>query len=386
MSDVPISSEYLACLICGCMLQNRSGVRTHMLRKHNRLRASTAAPASGSEERVQGGVVSRNGEDLEDAAGAGDVGDDNCDAPEVAPVSAAFEERSGPGGALRDLAVLAVGGAHPAASVRALDDQGQRGVAEDAAVHAGVDREMEFHDMLAPVVDVPHPPTKTRRTGSGVAAAEQEQRYSTIATEVRALYESMKDWPRSVPLIAKRKAWQAHRFNSYRLRALERFTLECGGSGLTLEDQERLYNLLDVWDGTDPDMPIDDGHNTQLRETFHTCNAFKNAVRDDVDDAVLEAGWRKVVLKERGMELVAYFRSALDVVLRALRKAGEIMHWSGGGQPAPATAVRESVMDGDAFRRNEEIVVNEHGQNCFVAGLHVFSDASHVSWSGGTSA
>lgn len=40
-------------------------------------------------------------------------------------------------------------------------------------------------------------------------------------------------------------------------------------------------------------------------------------------------------------------------------------------------------MDGGAFRKNEQIVVNKHGHDCFVLGLHVFSDASDVSWSGG---
>lgn len=197
-------------------------------------------------------------------------------------------------------------------------------------------------------------------------------------------YESRHDWPKSMPLLTLRKRWQASKFDFFRLRVLERFSLECcGGSGLTIDDQARLYNLLDIWDGTQPGMPIDDGHDQKLRDVFPTCNAFKTAIRDDIDSAVVDAGWRKVVLVEDGMEMVAYFRSALHVVLRLLQAATDIKLWSGEDQPGPPTDARESPMDGNAFRKNEQIVVKKHGHNCFVLGLHVFNDASHVSWSGG---
>lgn len=87
------------------------------------------------------------------------------------------------------------------------------------------------------------------------------------------------------------------------------------------------------------------------------------------------------------MELAAYFRSALGVVLQSLvhADADEVNLWSGGEQPAPPSEARETALDGDAFHANEQIIVNERcGHQCFVLGLHVFSDASQVSWSGGT--
>lgn len=40
-------------------------------------------------------------------------------------------------------------------------------------------------------------------------------------------------------------------------------------------------------------------------------------------------------------------------------------------------------MDGDAFHKNDQVVVSKPGQHCFVLGLHAFSDASQVSCSGG---
>lgn len=185
-------------------------------------------------------------------------------------------------------------------------------------------------------------------------------------------------------MLAKRKTWHGSLFDSFRLRALQRFTLTAGGgAGLTLDDQARLYELLDIWEGTRPGMPVDDGHEQTLREAFPTCNAFKDAVRDDIDGAVLDAGWRKIAIVEDSLELVAYFRSALEVILRVLRTAKTLRLWSGGDKPGAPTDARESALDGDAFRMNESVIVNEQGEDYFVLGIHVFSDATQVSCSGG---
>eukprot|EP00170_Pyropia_yezoensis_P002000 contig_8529_g2004 len=119
-------------------------------------------------------------------------------------------------------------------------------------------------------------------------------------------------------------------FDSYRLRALQRFALTCGeGAGLTGAEQERLYDLLDIWDGTKPGMPVDAGHNLNLRDVFKSPNAFKNALRDDVDAALLAAGWRKVTLEQNGDTFHAFFRSVLDVIMALIRDSGDVQYWSG---------------------------------------------------------
>lgn len=173
-------------------------------------------------------------------------------------------------------------------------------------------------------------------------------------------------------------------FDSYRLRALQRFALTCGeGAGLTGAEQERLYDLLDIWDGTKPGMPVDAGHNLNLRDVFKSPNAFKNALRDDVDAALLAAGWRKVTLEQNGDTFHAFFRSVLDVIMALIRDSGDVQYWSGGDGPAPLTARRETPMDGDAFRMCEQEVHREHGPHSLVLGLHVYSDAKQISKSGG---
>jgi len=37
-------------------------------------------------------------------------------------------------------------------------------------------------------------------------------------------------------------------------------------------------------------MAVENGHNQTVRDAFKTVNGFKDALRDDIDDAVLEEG------------------------------------------------------------------------------------------------
>lgn len=234
------------------------------------------------------------------------------------------------------------------------------------------------------VPDDVQPPAKKRRATSGRAVPQGDRRrFATLGTQVRAMYEDVKDWQRTTSLVTRRKRCRPGQFESYRLRAVERFALECGGAGLSLEWQERLYDLLDTWDGTKPGMPQDDGHNQTLREAFPTSNSFKNAIKDDVDDAVLEQGWCKCTMDVDGLSVTAFLCPALDVLPEALGDATHVQYWSGPDGPAHPTVMRETPFDGDAFRLNEKHVVTQHGPDSFVLGVHLFSDASHISESGG---
>jgi len=225
-----------------------------------------------------------------------------------------------------------------------------------------------------------------RRKRTSAAPAENEYTYTTVSTAVRALYEDMEDWQHSVPLSTRRKGWRPGQFDSFRLREVERFALECGGGGLSLQGIEKLWRLLDTWDGTRPGMPIDGGHNDSIRDTFKSVNAMKDAIRDDVDDAVLGAGWLKCDLSVDGMKHTVFFRPVLQVVLDMLKSGQEVRLWSGDTGPAEPTNKRESPLDGDAFRLNEAALMEEMKDDaCFVLGLHVYSDASQLSWSGGKS-
>eukprot|EP00170_Pyropia_yezoensis_P001151 contig_5175_g1155 len=149
-----------------------------------------------------------------------------------------------------------------------------------------------------------------------------------------------------------------------------------------MAEQEELYNLLDVWEGTKPGMPVDAGHSTKLRNTFKSANAFKNALRDDVDASLLSAGWRKCTMHQNRDTLTGFFQPVLDVIMKMVSKGKCVRLWSGDDGPAPPTGMREPPMKGDAFRLNEAEVVRELGPSAFVLGIHAYSDATHISKSG----
>lgn len=207
--------------------------------------------------------------------------------------------------------------------------------------------------------------------------------FQTLSTNVRALYEVLDDAARSVPIVERRKHSRPRQFNTRRLRALQQFVLGVGGAGLSRREQRLLYAFLDVWDDHGQDSPMDATEDFSLRAVFPTPNAFVNALRDDLDDAVLSEGWKKVTVKEGGIEFEVCYRPALDVLLNMLSSSKNVALWSGETGPAPPMDKRETPMDGDAFRLCEEDVVANHGESAFVMGIHLYSDSSQLSWSGG---
>jgi len=282
-----------------------------------------------------------------------------------------------------------VGDGHPAEEV----DSGARSIKitfKDTVIE---DNLAAMDAMVEPTCRPATPPPGGKRNAGTIddsdtdlddARSEVRYKYSSITSEVRSFYENKGDWSHVEPLLKRRRHAQPGRFDSVRLRALETYALTGRPGGFSLKEQEVLFNLLDTWDRTKPGMVVDDGHHQTLREAFGTINSFKDALRDDVDDAVLEEGWHKCKLEEGGIVYEAYFRSVLEVALKMLRDAKGVKLWSGGDKPAPLTSNRESPLDGDAFRMCEAAVMADHGLDSFVLAFHVFSDASQLAWSGGT--
>lgn len=204
--------------------------------------------------------------------------------------------------------------------------------------------------------------------------------YGSLHTKLRAVFESLKDCERATRIIEKRIGARPGLFNTTRLRAVLRFVMRVGGSGLSERELVFLYELLDTWDGTRPGMVVDDEQ--KLREVFPTPQSFVNAGKDNLAAAVFQLGWKRASLTEGGVTYEGYFRPVLDVVMQ-LACASGVQLWSGPTGPAPPTDKRQTSMEGDAFRLSKPEVVAEKGPlSCFL-GIHVYSDASLLSWSGG---
>jgi len=114
---------------------------------------------------------------------------------------------------------------------------------------------------------------------------------------------------------------------------------------------------------------------------FKTANTLRNALRDDLDDAVLMAGWKKCTMTQGGVKYVAFFRSAMDVALRVLRDAGRVQLRRDAAEVGDR---REHPIDREAFQAHQDAIDSISGGSGFVLGIYVYSDATLLSWSGGT--
>jgi len=348
MSDTAPPLPFLVCE-CGYITEFLATLRRHQYTFHDglvghhtqlpRRRPRRESTRSRRCARAQGGATAP-------AAGApdGNVVDDESDEPSAPPSMGS-----------------------PAASADSASTS-------DGAVESQLRTLLELTRIWVPPAD-----------GGGAAAdAIPEYLYSSVGLHVRALYEALGDAARGEPLVHRRKRAKVGRFNTVRLRALQRFVLQVGGAGLSEKDQQFLYEFLDVWDGTKAGMAEDAGHHATLRSTFPSVNAFKNALRDDLDDAALGAGWRKVKLVEGGVTYEAYFRDVLQVIRKLIKRKGDsIQLWSGPLGPEPLDDKRETPMDGEAFKVCEQLVMGNTEELACVLGLHVYSDSSQLSWSGG---
>jgi len=374
MSDVSPSASELSCLLCSWEATDYSGLRRHRLALHgtvittSTLRRQLKLPAIPSRTAAR----RRRSNETADRGGAS-TGGSPTPPPTVSTESACAQLRA------------AAAPPHPVgiAGKRTDGELGKLGCvspALSASLEAGITA-----SVAASRVPAPAPVHRKRKTSaSGTASATRppapEFKYTSVSAHARAIYEDKHDTERAEPLVRVRKASRAGLFDTPRLRRLERFVLQAGHGGLSLAQQEELYKVI-----CDLDAPLPDGSAPpRLCDKFKDSAAFKRAVADDLSAAALAAGWKKVTLDEDGERYYAYFRPVLDVVLALLDGQRVVQLWSGDGGPAPATDRRESPFDGDAFRTCEADVCGRAGRNC-VLGIHVFSDSSRLSWSGGTS-
>lgn len=337
--------------------------------------ASEAAEAAGAAGAADAAVVAG-------AAGAAGV--------TVAAVASDSDMAAGASGAAGKAGDARTAGFHRDSRVDELSAAAEAAIDPEKEIEKAVLQEMVALMAIyrweagAAVVEDSQPGHHRRGLAAG-APVDDEYTYTTVSTAVRALHEDERDWARAEPLDTRRKGWRAGRSDSFRLRAVERFAITCDGGGHSHDGIEKLWDLLETGVGTRPGMPMDGGHHDCLRDSFRSVNAFKDAIHEDVDDAALGEGWKKCRLRVDGQHVDVLFRPVLEVVLAMLKKGKKVRLWSGDAGPAPPSNIRESPLYADAFRLKEAALMQEKDDtSCFVLGLHVFSDASHLSMSGGT--
>lgn len=365
MPDVPPNRKHLQCLVCSRTVSSLGNLTHHQRIYHGGSSTARSVRRAPRPRLRDGGPSRRPGVG---AACAPAPTDEDRSAPPIAP------EQDAAGRA---------GGRHERA---AADGGSGQGGAVGGAVDVDDDELAALLAAAAEVLDTAPPLPKRRRRAAGEPSSQRgadadDVAYPSMTTQVRAFFEGFNDAQRAVPLVRPRKRARPGQFDTPRLRALQDYVLEVGAS---LEHQNKIYQLVHFWEETAPGAPKDDGRSVPLKKTFKTPHAFRQALSDDIDQAVADDGWLSCVLEEGGAEFEALFRSGLHQALARLRDGRNVCFWSGGDKPADPTDAREGPLDGDAFRDCETEVVSAHGSVAFVLGIHLYSDSSVISWSGGT--
>jgi len=366
MSDVPFSNNELACLICQWMGQHLRGLRWHRQAQHGvilstlslRLRLKRPVSGGGTSSCTSGRA---SGETLTSVPSGGDSPPPPSPPPPPPPPLPPPPQPP------------------PACADNEDPEDDGVGIKMDAAIASAVAAsrvpvEGVPSETAAPVANRSR---KRKSAASPAPSGPIEYKYASVSAHARGFFEDLRDNKRSEPLVRLRKAARVGMFNSPKLLDLQRFVLDATLGGLQVAAQEKLYTLI-----SSIEADAATGVSTPVNETFPTFKSFKQAILDDLDAAVLAEGWRKATVTEEGETYNAYFRPVLDVVMALLDGRRVVKLWSGDEGPAPPSDRRETPMDGDAFRSCEALVFDRLGKSC-VLGLHVFSDSTHISWSGG---
>ena len=249
---------------------------------------------------------------------------------------------------------------------------------DDAALLLQLSKAAEVRASQEELGDGGKPPLSGRAT---VGDAVLSRNFSSVAAEAQAEYERIGDAQRCEPAVNSRPNCNPGQFNTPALKMLQVFVNECNGSGLSTAFQTRLYDVLAKWDGSDGGGKSVASGTNRIGDVFSSATAFRNAVHDDLDDAILSAGWKRCTLVQGGVSYVTYFRSVLKTALDALRNAKEVQLRRDNSEVGRR---RQAPMDGEAFKAHQDAIDATTFQKAFVLGLYVYSDASLISWSGGT--
>lgn len=353
MSDVPASRSRLQCRICCRLLPSLGNLVNHKPTRH---RPRPAGPARRP-------FITP------------DVDESLCTAPSVG---------GGPADDVPERLPVAGTGRGAVAVLPPAVDAGDRGGIDID----GVRDLAALLEAAAELADAP-PPPKRRHLGLSEgapahppAAVAPQVEYSTIVTQARAGFERFRDSEWVELMVRPRKRSRPGQFYSPRLRMLQDVLLGAGCGGLSGDDQNKLFALLLFCEHTMPGAAGDDGHSVPLRESLKTPHTLRQALSDDIDEAVVDCGWLACDIEDGGVQHRAYYRCGLKVSLQALRAGENVSLWSGGDAPAHPTDRREDALDGEAFRESEAEVVHSHCASAFTMGIEMYSDSCVMSLSG----
>lgn len=201
---------------------------------------------------------------------------------------------------------------------------------------------------------------------------------TSVAARIRGYYDALPEASLSTPAVSPLFAQGSSRFRGPVLRAILKFSMGAGGTGLSRQDQMQFPSLLHVVEGGAQGTDRAD-----FSREFETASAFVTAVRGEQNRIIANLKWMQVPIEVGGKTYIFYYRDLLDAGVTAVRSATTLDLDGGPLPPADdGSPRRSSTLDADMFLQEVQTVIRLHGQRARPLFVSLHADSAVLSWSG----
>lgn len=167
-------------------------------------------------------------------------------------------------------------------------------------------------------------------------------------------------------------------FDEPELRAVLRFVVTAGGSGLSQSSQLQLAEVLFSLEAV---MTAPSGPRGLMTERFSSPNAFGAAIQTEHNRVLAKHKWRVAHVAIGGVSYPVYFRDILEAGLDRLRTSEDVV-LEGVELPPSADGerCRSHTLNSDLFLDEQADVRRTHGDHAYILGVQLHSDEAVVSW------
>lgn len=202
----------------------------------------------------------------------------------------------------------------------------------------------------------------------------------SISARIWDWYAHLPEASTSVLVVDPSRADTPTLFDEPELRAVLRFIVTVGGSGLTQAGQMGFAEVIFPLEAA---MMVQGGPRGLMTERFSSPHAFGAAVQSEHDRVLARRRWFVASIVIGGVSYPVYFRDILEAVLDRLQSSEDVVL---EGTELPRTAdgerCRSHTMDSDLFLQEQADVRETHGRHAYVLGVQLHSDEAVVAWNG----
>jgi len=177
-------------------------------------------------------------------------------------------------------------------------------------------------------------------------------------------------------------------FNNPALRKIRLFAVSTGRSGLSVTDKHKLWDTIVAAERATTTAAGSSALGP-MESAFGSAAAFSDSFKGEQDRCLAEQGWRLTDIVIDGQTFQFYSRNLWDVAVEAIVGAARCSFLGERRVRRDGSIIRSGTLDSDFYLEEQARVFADYrdhsDENIFVLSTQLFSDATVVSWSGGTS-